>query len=86
MRVHILTDQIGGGGYGGGRGLGRERLIEGCLCKNSLIGELIVKVVGFVLKKLLTSFEMLIVPHVLHCVDNCIFVLTSFDRVWQKNK
>ena len=30
MRVHILTDQIGGAGYGGGRGLGRGRLIEGC--------------------------------------------------------
>ena len=30
VRVHILTDQIGGGGYGGGRGLGRGRLIEGC--------------------------------------------------------
>ena len=28
--VHILTDQIGGGGYGGGRGFGRGRLIEGC--------------------------------------------------------
>ena len=24
------TDQISGGGYGGGRGLGRGRLIEGC--------------------------------------------------------
>ena len=31
------------------------------------------KVVGFVLKKLLTFFEMLIVPHALHCVDSCIF-------------
>ena len=30
MRVHILTDQISGGGYGGGRGLGRGRLTEGC--------------------------------------------------------
>ena len=30
VRVHILTDQIGGGGYGGWRGLGRGRLIEGC--------------------------------------------------------
>ena len=30
MRVHILTDQIGGGGYGSGRGLGSGRLIEGC--------------------------------------------------------
>ena len=29
-RVHILTDQTGGGGYGGGRGLGRGRLTEGC--------------------------------------------------------
>ena len=34
MRVHILTDQIGGGGYGGGRGgLSRGRLIEGCRYK-----------------------------------------------------
>ena len=28
------------------------------------------KVVGFVLKKILTYFEMLIVPHALHCVDS----------------
>ena len=27
--------------------------------------------VGFVLKKLLTYFEMLIVPHALQCVDGC---------------
>ena len=40
------------------------------------------KVVGFVLKKLLTYFEMLIVPHALHYVDSCIFVFTSFDSVW----
>ena len=40
------------------------------------------KVVGFVLKKILTYFEMLIVPHALHCVDSCIFVFTSFDTVW----
>ena len=26
------------------------------------------------LKKLLTYFEMLIIPHALHCVDSCIFV------------
>ena len=38
--------------------------------------------VGFVLKKILTYFEMLIVPHALHCVDSCIFVFTSFDTVW----
>ena len=30
MRVHILTNQIGGGRYGGGWGLGRGRLTEGC--------------------------------------------------------
>ena len=33
VRVHILTDQIGGGGYGVGGGLGRGRLIEGCRYK-----------------------------------------------------
>ena len=33
------------------------------------------------LKKLLTYFEMLIVPHALHCVDSCIFVFTSFVTV-----
>ena len=32
------------------------------------------RVVGFVLKKLLTYFEMLIVPHALQCVDSCFFV------------
>ena len=43
--------------------------------------ELNIKVVGFVLKKILTYFEMLSVPHVLHCVDSCIFVFTSCDTV-----
>ena len=33
------------------------------LCQNSLIRELKIRVVGFVLKKLFTYFEMLIVPH-----------------------
>ena len=51
-------------------------------CQNSLIRELNIKVVGFVLEKLLTFFEMLTVPHVLHCVDSYIFVFTSFDTVW----
>ena len=41
-----------------------------------------IKVVVFVLKKVLTYFEMLIVPHALYCVDICIFVFTSFDTVW----
>ena len=42
--------------------------------KNSLTRELKIRVVGFVLKKLLTYFEMLIVPHALQCVDGCFFV------------
>ena len=44
------------------------------LCQNSLTRELKIRVVGFVLKKLLTYFEMLIVPHALQCVDRCFFV------------
>ena len=42
------------------------------------------KVVGFVLKKIhvLTYFEMLIVPHALHCVDSCIEgILLSYGRI-----
>ena len=50
--------------------------------KNSLARELNIKVVGFVLKKILTYFEMLIVPHAVHCADSYIFVFTSFDTVW----
>ena len=50
--------------------------------KNSITRELNIKVVEFVLKKILTYFEMLFVPHALHCVDSCIFVFTSFDTVW----
>ena len=38
------------------------------------------RVVGFVLKKLFTYFEMLIVPPALHSVDRCIFLhFTTFD-------
>ena len=38
------------------------------------------RVVGFVRKKLLTYFEMLIVPHALQCVDGCFFLyFTAFD-------
>ena len=44
------------------------------LCQNSLTRELKIRVVGFVLKKLLTYFEMLIVPHALQCVDRCFLV------------
>ena len=44
------------------------------LCQNSLTRELKIRVVGFVLKKLFTYFEMLIVPHALQCVDGCFFV------------
>ena len=49
------------------------------LCQNSLTRELKIRVVGFVLKKLLTYFEMLIVPHALQCVDGCFFV---FYLIW----
>ena len=49
------------------------------LCQNSLTRELKIRVVGFVLKKLLTYFEMLIVPHALQCVHGCFFV---FYRIW----
>ena len=35
--------------------------------------ELKIRVVGFMLKKLLAYFEMLIVPHALQCVDGCFF-------------
>ena len=49
------------------------------LCQNSLTRELKIRLVGCVLKKLLTYFEMLIVPHALQCVDGCFFV---FYRIW----
>ena len=50
------------------------------LCQNSLTRELKIRVVGFVLKKLLTNFEMLIVPHALQCIDGCFFLyFTAFD-------
>ena len=42
--------------------------------QNSLTTELKIRVVGFVLKNILTYFEMLIVQHTLHCVESCIFV------------
>ena len=45
------------------------------LCQNSLTRELKIRVVGFVLKKLLTYFETLIVPHALQCVDGCFFCI-----------
>ena len=45
------------------------------LCQNSLTRELKIRVVGFVLKKLLTFFENLILPHALHCINGCFFVV-----------
>ena len=50
------------------------------LCQNSLTWELKIRVVGFVLKKLFTRFEMLIVSHALHCVNGHYFVFYLF---WQ---
>ena len=49
------------------------------LCQNSLTRELKIRVAGFVLKKLLRYFEMLIVPHALQFVDDCFFV---FYSIW----
>ena len=51
------------------------------LCQNSLTRELKIRVVRFVLKKLLTYFEMLIVPHAPQCihVDVGFFV---FYGIW----
>ena len=50
------------------------------LCQNSLTRELKIRVVGFVLKKVLTYFEMLIVAHALQCVDGCFLLyFTAFD-------
>ena len=43
------------------------------LCQNSLTRELKIRVVGFVLKKLLTYFKMVIEPHSLQCIDGCFF-------------
>ena len=41
-------------------------------CQNSLTRELKIRIVGILLKELLTYFEILFVPHAPHCVD-CIF-------------
>ena len=40
------------------------------------------RVLGFALKKLLTHFEMLIVPHALHCVDGCFLCILPHLTVW----
>ena len=45
------------------------------LCENSLTRELKIRVIGFVLKKLVTNFEMLIVLHALQCVYGCFFCI-----------
>ena len=55
------------------------------LCQNSRTRELKIRVVGFVLKKLLKYFEMLIVPHALQCVDGCFGpVFTASTFIWQR--
>ena len=49
------------------------------LCQNSLIIiELKIRVVGFVLRKLFTRLEMLIVSHALHCQNGHYFVFHLF--------
>ena len=57
----------------------KKKKIKLDFCQNSLTRELKIRVVGFMLKKLLTYFEMLIVPHALQCVDGCYF---AFYRIW----
>ena len=52
------------------------------LCQNSLTRELKIRVVGFVLKKLLTFFENLIVPHALHCIKGCFFCILPHLTLW----
>ena len=47
------------------------------LCQNSLTRVLKIRVVGFVLKKLFSFFEILIVPHTLHFIDGCFLYFTS---------
>ena len=51
----------------------QKKIRFGFFGQNSLTRELKIRVVEFVLKKLLTYFEMLIVPHALQCVDGCFF-------------
>ena len=54
--------------------MGNKDFLSGGCDMGSLTRELKIRVVGFALKKLLTYFEMLIVPHALQCVDGCFFV------------
>ena len=46
-----------------------------------LTKELKIRDVGFVLKKLFTHFEMLIVSHALHCVNGHYLYSISFDSL-----
>ena len=48
------------------------------LCQNPLTRELEIRVVGFVLKKLFTHLEMLIVSRAPHCVNGHFFVFYLF--------
>ena len=45
---------------------------------NSFTTELRIEILGFVLKKLLTYFQMLIVTHALHCVDGLFLAFILF--------
>ena len=52
------------------------------LCQNSLTREHKIRVVGFVLKKLFSHFEMLVVSHASHCVNSHYFIFCLF---WQSD-
>ena len=53
----------------------------GFFVQNQLTRELRIRVIVFVLKTLLTYFEMLVNSHALHCVDGCCLYFILFDRV-----
>ena len=57
------------GGGGGAEGDRRSSAAVTVLCQNSFARELKFRVVGFVLKRLFTHFEMLIVSYAVQSVD-----------------
>ena len=47
----------------------------------SVSGDFVPNLVGFLFKRLFTYFEILIGPPALYCVDGCCMYSTSFDRL-----
>ena len=69
--VHLCQNEQGGFCLGGVLSYIRE---------NPLTRELKLRVVGFVLKKLFTHFEILIVSHTPHCVNGHYFIFCLFRQ------